>query len=285
MQACRTGDSGLPESRLLLPGSAIVACNEQDITRKGSKKGRHQLLMILPHQLAFRKGYETELGELQHANTNTPSFVVKTAKGVLTYPGRFVSTATSFFTIDLVPKAQQSVMSEMYQQLLVFDEPVLTKTKERAQDAQEDDGGDAAGVAWTQLCGISSAADPPVAEASKRSRKEQAPSPTLSATTSDNAEEGSQQSDARPTRKAAQSSGRYVERGDEFDSDEQSNASSDVLSFKDAAPKRQEVNRTRAKNAKTYEESEEEDDQDEEESSISSEESEEYVESSKRKRR
>jgi len=285
MQACRTGDSGLAESGLS-PGSTIVACNEQDITRKGSKKSRHQLLMILPHQLAFRKGYDCDLGELQSANTNTPSFVVKTAKHVLTYPGRFVSTTTSFFTIDLLPKAQQSVMSEMYQQLLIFDEPVLTEFKEDMVPSQAGDGAslvfgaDAAEVAWTQLCGISSAADPHIASSS-RFRREHASSPTPSAATSegkDNAEEGSQLSESRPSRKATRNSSRYVELDNDFDGDEQSYASSEQT-VDEPAQKKQKVSRAKAKNV--YEDSEEED----EESSISSEESDEYVESSSRKRK
>ncbi len=270
----------------LVPGAAVFACNEQDITRKGSKKGRHQLLMILPHQLAFRKGFDCELGELVNANTSSPSFVIKTAKGTLKYPGRFVSTSTSFFTVDLLPKAAQSVMSEMYQQLLVFDEPVLTESKDIVSHVQACDSSsptaDSADTPWTQLCGVSSAADPHVAETSSKSRgRGQMPSPTLSAASEskDDLEEGSQQSVDRPSRKAARKSKVYVELDDEFDDDDSDEEPVVV------EPLRKSQNRSRGKSAKTYDEDSGDEDDEDTEPSISSEESDEYVESSSKRRK
>jgi len=289
MTGTRIGDSDVKETHLV-PGAAVFACNEQDITRKGSKKGRHQLLMILPHQLAFRKGFDCELGELVNANTSAPSFVIKTAKGTLKYPGRFVSTSTSFFTVDLLPKAPQSVMSEMYQQLLVFDEPVLTESKNSVSLIQACDSSsptaDTADTPWTQLCGVSSAADPHVADTSSKSRgRGQMPSPTLSAASEskDDLEEGSQQSIDRPSRKAARKSKVYVELDDEFDDDDSDEEPIVLEPFR----KSQKNNRSRgaSKSAKTYDEDSGEEDDEDTESSISSEESDEYVESSSKRRK
>jgi hypothetical protein len=108
----------------LAPGPVLQACDTQDITRKGAKKNKSHVLMILPQHFAFDKSCDHEVGTLEDANTNTPTFVIKTAKQLLRFPGKFVSTSTAFFTLDCVPKSQ-SVLSEMYQFVLVFGKPSM----------------------------------------------------------------------------------------------------------------------------------------------------------------
>ena len=130
LENCVVSEKVTSSSTLTLnPGAGLVACNAQDITRKGSKKSKHHILMVLPAQIAFKKSdVDYELGVLDHANTSEPTFVVTTERGILRYPGRYVSTSSAFFMIEILNKSQQSVVSEMYQQLLVFDAPEISPT-------------------------------------------------------------------------------------------------------------------------------------------------------------
>lgn len=218
--ATRTESSGIDITSSLPPGNSIFRCNAQDITRKGSKKSRHQIIMVLPQQFAFQKGQDYELGVLENANTNSPSFLIKTANGVLKFTGRYVSTSTSFFSIECLPKYPQSVVSDLYHQLLVFDEPSfianttspsdLSKSKEsitfdclksssaesirNGSDVQHCasetsivvDGSESkhSYVPWTLSCGISSLADP-IAQKLSSKLSNAAPSPVSSERSSD----------------------------------------------------------------------------------------------------
>jgi len=124
----------------LAPGNSLLNCNAQDITRKGSKKTK-QIMAVFPVQFAMKKGGEYELGVLENANTTTPMFVVKTSEGTLRFPGRFVTTGTSFFTVEAMPKSPQSICSEMFRQILLFEEPTLdtsTKVPEQKSVAEDD---------------------------------------------------------------------------------------------------------------------------------------------------
>jgi len=105
-------------------GPLLEACDTQDITRKGAKKNRSHVLMFLPQHFAFDKSCDHEVGTLEDANTNTPTFVVRTQEELLRFPGRFVSTTTAFFTLECGLRAQ-SVLSEMYQFVLVFGAPTV----------------------------------------------------------------------------------------------------------------------------------------------------------------
>jgi hypothetical protein len=111
------------------PSDTLVACNHQDITRKGAKKAKQHIMMILPTHFSINHGVasatDLEIGSLENSNTNTPSFIIRTPNALIKYPGKFVSTSTTFFTLECLPKSQQSVMSEMYQSALIFGEPIF----------------------------------------------------------------------------------------------------------------------------------------------------------------
>ena len=83
-----------------LCGELLLSCDGQDITRRGAKKNKHHVLMIIPQHFAFDASCDHEIGVLEDANSNTPTFVVKSTDSTLRYPGRFVSTSTAFFTLD-----------------------------------------------------------------------------------------------------------------------------------------------------------------------------------------
>ena len=64
----------------LKPGNTLLKCDGQDITHKGGKgrDKRKRIMMILPSQIALKKGAEGQLGYLDNANTEHPILVVET---------------------------------------------------------------------------------------------------------------------------------------------------------------------------------------------------------------
>lgn len=109
-------------------GEVLCSCDGQDITRRGAKKNKHHVLMIIPQHFAFSKSCDYEIGVLENANSFAPTFIVKTEGAILRYPGRFVSTSTAFFTLDCIPKSQ-SIIGEMYQFVLIFDKPTIEEVQ------------------------------------------------------------------------------------------------------------------------------------------------------------
>ena len=63
----------------LLPGGTLLKCDGQDITHKGKGRDkRKRIMVILPSQLALKKGAEGQLGYLDNANTDNPSLIIET---------------------------------------------------------------------------------------------------------------------------------------------------------------------------------------------------------------
>ena len=69
----------------LLPGGTLLKCDGQDITHKGKGRDkRKRIMVILPSQLALKKGAEGQLGYLDNANTDNPSLIIETGVILLT---------------------------------------------------------------------------------------------------------------------------------------------------------------------------------------------------------
>ena len=63
----------------LRPGNTLLKCDGQDITHKGKGRDkRKRIMMVLPSQIALKKGAEGQLGYLDNANTEHPILVVET---------------------------------------------------------------------------------------------------------------------------------------------------------------------------------------------------------------
>ena len=112
----------------LCPGNAVLKCNEHDLTRKGSKKNRFHLLTILPAHFGTMKGFEGQVGYLENMNSHNPKFVVDTEEGQLIFEGRIVNSSTIFFAIDCVPSSVHSQISDVFQNVLIFDDPIIQKS-------------------------------------------------------------------------------------------------------------------------------------------------------------
>jgi hypothetical protein len=114
----------VPDAAQLFPGSALLRANDMDINR-GSTKKKSRLLMVLPNHFSFLQGAEGQLGYLDKADTQTPDFVLPTEEGELRFSGKYVSSATSYITMKPGGKAVQC--DDVFNQLLVFEDPVLSK--------------------------------------------------------------------------------------------------------------------------------------------------------------
>ena len=73
-------DDIVSDNNELLPGGTLLKCDGQDITHKGGKgrDKRKRIMVILPSQLALKKGAEGQLGYLDNANTDHPSLIIET---------------------------------------------------------------------------------------------------------------------------------------------------------------------------------------------------------------
>ena len=118
------------------PGHTLLSCNSQDLTRRGAKKGKNQLLVVLPAELSIQKGFEGEMGMIVNAKSMNPTLVIKNQNGsVMKFAGRFVKTKATYFTIDCAPKSNQSVMSDLYRSVLYFDSPIISCASNQKDDS------------------------------------------------------------------------------------------------------------------------------------------------------
>ena len=111
------------QNALYIPGNSLRQCNEHDLTRKGSKANKFQLLTILPAHLGVKKGFEGKVGNLVDINTPVPKFVVDTSNGQIVFDGRVVRSSTSFFAVDCASSSTHSQISDLFRDVLVFGEP------------------------------------------------------------------------------------------------------------------------------------------------------------------
>lgn len=230
-------------SAALLPGEALLRCNGQDVTRKGSKNKR--IMVILPAQLSLLKGIEAELAYLDNSLEDCPELVVETSEGATRFKGKFVMLENHIFAIECLPKQAQSVCTDVFDRALVFEEGEQTGGGGRAELQQQQ--GD-----WLFHFGCSSKADPISSTRVKGARKGQQQRPSSSL-------------DKVP----ASSSGEEEESDDEFEgedsSDEEYEGGNDAVTA-DVSLSQRSSGRARVKS--TYRESssdEEEEFEDEEE--------------------
>ena len=56
---------------------ALAKCNGQDISRKKTK-GKNRIMVILPAQIALKRGTEGQFAMLEKADTDKPDLVIET---------------------------------------------------------------------------------------------------------------------------------------------------------------------------------------------------------------
>ena len=82
------------------------------------------MMMVLPSQLAFKGSDITgTLGRIEKANTENPELVIDTEGGEVRYIGKFVLTSSLYFTVKLQPRQQSSVCEDVFDRVLVFENP------------------------------------------------------------------------------------------------------------------------------------------------------------------
>lgn len=59
--------------------TALVKCNGQDISRKKTK-GKNRIMVILPAQIALKRGTEGQFAMLEKADTDKPDLVIETVE-------------------------------------------------------------------------------------------------------------------------------------------------------------------------------------------------------------
>ena len=105
-------------------GQKLMSCSGQDLTRRGAKSKNQRMMMVLPSQLAFKGSDVTgTLGRIEKANTENPELVIETEGGDVRYIGKFVLTSSLYFTVKLQPRQQSSVCEDVFDRVLVFENP------------------------------------------------------------------------------------------------------------------------------------------------------------------
>ena len=105
-------------------GQKLASCSGQDLTRRGAKSKNQRMMMVLPSQLAFLgTDVAGTLGRIEKANTENPELVIETQGGEVRYMGKFVLTSSLYFTVKLQPRQQSSVCEDVFDRVLVFENP------------------------------------------------------------------------------------------------------------------------------------------------------------------
>ncbi len=167
-------DNESEENASYLPGTSLRRCNEQDLTRKGSKKAtKFQLLMILPAHLGAMKSFEGKVGYLEDINSAAPKFVIDTREGQLVFDGGMVRTSTSFFTIDCVPSNAHSQISNLFRDVLVLGGPRLVPKTTDSTMATGEDAGVGMGICSSIAVGVTSSSSSPSSSSEKKEKEKE----------------------------------------------------------------------------------------------------------------
>ena len=111
------------------PGKCLLKCCEQDLSRKGTKRSKSQIMVVFPSHLSIEKGFEGKLGHLEDLNTSEPKLVIEAPEGRLLFRGRLIHSSNALFTVDCMPNGSSSTISDLYQDILVFGEPSYEATR------------------------------------------------------------------------------------------------------------------------------------------------------------
>ncbi len=129
----------------LSPGNKLVNASGQDIVRKPSRRSR--IMMVLPSTMSFGSGTEGQLGVLEKANSSNPEFVIPLDYGELRFVGKFVPITTSYYAISVPAKRGGSAVCEdVFNTVLLFDEPKYTKIDKKDKDDEEQQQEDQQGI-------------------------------------------------------------------------------------------------------------------------------------------
>ena len=92
---------------------------------------------MLPAALAVPRGAEGRLAVLENISSDAPQLVVTTSSGELRFEGKYVPTSSTVFTINCQPRKRQSVCSDVFDRVLVFDKPAFTPFKAASSSERE----------------------------------------------------------------------------------------------------------------------------------------------------